>query len=184
MESIHQLSTNLHLTQVKSPMSKAKHYILSIILGMFFISSAYSQNLNKYHALFIGNFIRYVEWPNTYENPAIGIVGNSKIYMEMKTYLEKQGKVTVKKIEGEGDWAECQVIFLPSNQGKLFTSINKKIAGKAILLVTEDEKFAKEGACISFYLHNGKLRFIVNKSVSKAQNLKISANLLKLAKVI
>lgn len=150
----------------------------------FIIQSTQAQDLSKYHALFIGNFIKYVEWPTTHDKLTIGVAGSSKTFEEMKKYLERENKTKVRKIESIDDCVSCQIIFLPTGQEKLFEPIKKSIANKDILLVTEEERFAEEGASISFFLLNGKLRFIVNKSVSEAHNLKISSGLLRMAKVI
>lgn len=160
-----------------------------IILGLLLLSSwsfssAKAQDLSRYHALFIGKFIDYIAWPGKGDDLTIGVVGDSPVLKELQTTVGQRGKGTIKKISEVSDAANCQIIFLPSSQGKLFQQIKDAIADKSVLLVTEEEQFAWQGAGISFYLQDGKLRFLLNQAVASAKNLKISSSLLVLAKVI
>lgn len=153
-------------------------------LALSLAISTYAQDLSKYHALFIGKFIDYIEWPDGKTNLTIGVVGDSNVYEELQASLGQRGKANIKKVTGASDAIDCQVIFIPASQSKLFDAINSATSGKGILLVTESEQFARKGASISFYLEEGKLRFMLNESAAKERDLKVSSGLVSLAKVI
>ncbi len=161
-----------------------KTILLTIIAALLVGYKAQAQDLSKYHALFIGKFVDYIEWPGGKEGLTIGVVGNSRVLPELQTTVEQRGKAKLKKISGVADASGCDIIYLPSTQGKLFSTIKSAIEGKGVLLVTEDESYAAQGAGISFYTEGGKLKFIINKSATEAQNLKISSSLLSLAKLV
>ncbi|MDW3192977.1 MAG: YfiR family protein [Cytophagales bacterium] len=142
-----------------------------------------SQDLSKYHALFIGKFIDYIDWPDPGQL-TIGVVGNSRVMIELQSTIEKRGKARVKKIAGVADISDCDLLFIPASQSKLFTTLNQASDNKPVLIVTEEESLAFQGAGISFYVEGGKLKFIINKSAVESRNLKVSSNLIGLAKVI
>ena len=141
---------------------------------------------SKYHALFIYNFIKYIEWPQGSTNLKIGIMGNKSVNDELQKVLSArgEGKVSIVNSADISEMATCNLIFMPSKQDKNFNSVLKSIAGKKVLLVTESKGLAGKGAGISFYVENGKLKFLLNKSTIDSRNLKVSGNLMKLANVI
>ena len=154
---------------------------MCLLLLLVSVSNATAQNLSKYHALFVGKFIDYIEWPEGKGNLTIGVVGDSEVFNELQAGLGQRGKATIKKISGANDTAGCQVIFIPSNENKQFESISNAVSGKHVLLITESEQFARKGASISFYLDSGKLRFFLNEAAAKSHDLKVSSGLLSLA---
>lgn len=167
---------------------KAKRTIfLTLIVAVFSCSicfQAMAQDLSKYHALFIGKFVDYIEWPGGNDNLTIGVIGSSRVLTELQTTVEQRGKAKLKKIAGIGDATGCDIIFIPSEQNKLFSTIKSAIEGEGVLLITEDKAYAEKGAAISFYTEGGKLKFVINQKVTNAQNLRVSTSLLSLAKVV
>jgi|GEM_PF-5095885 len=165
-------------------MIKLKQYSFILLLSVFFVQLTQAQNLSKYHALYIANFVKYIEWDDGSKDPKIGIVANAETFNKMKPYFANLNTDFLRRIEDPKDYTKCQIIFVPSSQKKLFKDINEATKGKNILVVTEDEQFAKQGASISFYLSEGRLRFILNKAVTDSQRLKVNGKLLSMAKII
>ena len=63
-------------------------------------------------------------------------------------------------------------------------SVIKKIADKSILTVSDIDGFAVKGGCIRLHVIKGKVRFNINVAAAHQANLKVSAKLLELAKVV
>lgn len=161
-----------------------KTYLLLLIL--LFLSGNYdslAQDLSKYHALFISKFIDYIEWPDD-GKLTIGVVGNSRVLIELQNTVEKRGEARLKKVAGMEGVEDCDIIFIPSSQNKLFSRLKDATSGQNVLIITEDESLAARGAGVSFYTEGGKLKFIINQSVVASQQLKVSKSLLVLARVI
>lgn len=155
------------------------------VFTTFFTANTFAtQDLSKYHALFIGKFTDYIEWPQGKDQLVIGVLGNSAVFDELQASLGQRGKASIKKVSGPGDLANCQVVFIPASENKQFDAIYSAVNNKDILLVTESEQFARKGAAISFYLDSGKLRFFLNESATKDHNLKVSSGLTSLATVL
>lgn len=148
------------------------------------LSDGRTQDLSRYQALFMSKFIDYVKWPEGKDNLVVGIVGNSRTLIELQKMMEQKNKAVIKKISSAADVAGCDMVFLPADQSKLFSTINNDTMGRSILIITEGEELARQGAVISFYVDQGKLKFFINKSAAEARNLQISGALMSLAKLI
>ncbi len=167
---------------------KAKKFIILLLLFYFVIAGIsnllQAQDISKYQALFMSKFIDYVQWPDGKENLVVGIVGNSRVLIELQKTVGQKNKATVKKISSAADAATCDMIFLPTDQNKLFSTILSGTEGKSVLIITEGEELAKKGSVISFYVDQGKLKFYINKSAASSRGLQISRSLMSLAKII
>lgn len=158
---------------------------LSVVGWFASYHQAQGQDLSKYQALFITKFMDYVNWPVPKAQLVVGIMGNSKVLGEAKQFLERKGKnAVVKKLSGVENASNCDIIFLPKEQKKLFNSLNTETAGKSILIVTEVEELAAQGSVITFYVESNKLKFIINKQAADQRRLKISSSLMNIGKVI
>ena len=167
---------------------KAKRIMIRFLLLCFVLAGTgnllKAQDISKYQALFMSKFIDYVQWPDGKDDLVVGIVGNSRVLIELQKMVAQKNKATVKKISSAADAATCDMIFLPTDQNKLFSTINSSTGGKSVLIITEGEELAKKGSVISFYVDQGKLKFYINKSAASARRLQISGALMSLAKVI
>lgn len=158
--------------------------VLFSLLIISCTTTGFAQDLGKYHALFIGKFIDYIEWPQGNSQLTIGVIGDPNAYAALESGLGARGKAKVKKVNSASEINDCQIIFIPSSQNKEFEAINSATANKPVLVITESEQYARKGATISFYLDNGKLRFLLNESTASQHKLKVSSGLTSLATVL
>jgi len=84
----------------------------------------------------------------------------------------------------QSEIGKCHILFLPSNKSKEIQLVTEKIGTNPILLVTEKDGLAQEGAAINFIIQEGKIKFELNKNVVNKQGLKISSYLETLAIVV
>ena len=138
----------------------------------------------KFYALFMAKFTDYIHWPSSPDPIVIGVYGDQEIISELGKFAAKKEKIEIRDISSPSDAVVCQIIFLADSKNGEFENINKGIGNKEILLVTENGSFAEQGAGISFFLDDAKLRFRLNKQSMDARNLKVSSSLLTLADVI
>jgi hypothetical protein len=140
----------------------------------------------KMEAVYLYNFTKYVNWTGGGDKFVIGVLGSP----EMKEELDKSltgKKVGTRDIEirdiAVSQVIDCSIVYLGSSQSNSLATINTKIKGKNILLVTQED-LAEQGACISFFMQNGKLKFKLNQAALRDSGLKTSENLLTFATVI
>lgn len=169
---------------------KLKFYLLlfMLIAGSLVLKSGEvkAQEMGKYQALYIYNFTKYIQWPKVEKDITIGVMGEGKINQEVSSMVDTkgEGRLSYKKISSNSDISGCDIIFMTSSQDQKLASVVAATKGKSILIISESEMSARNGAGISFYTHENKLKFIINKGVIDEKNMKISSSLMNLAKVI
>ena len=163
-----------------------KKIIITLVLtvAMSWIIQPVCAQEAKFYALFMAKFTEYIHWPNSYDKIVIGVYGDQEIISELGKFTAKKDKIEIRNISSLADAEKCQIIFLANSKNGEFENINKGIGNREILLVTENGNFAEQGAGISFFLDDTKLRFRLNKQTMDSRNLRVSGSLLALAEVI
>lgn len=160
-------------------------YIITLIIFISTLTSSKGQDMSLYQAIYITKFIDYVEWPSKNNQLTVGVMGNPEVVNKLNTLFTKKGKdYTAQDIRLSADVTQYNIIYVAESNTADFPQIRSQIEGKSILLITENDKLVNDGACISFYEDASKLKFMINKSTFDQNNLKVSSNLLSLAKVM
>ncbi len=148
--------------------------------------SIYSQqgSTAKYEAMFIKNFLRYVEINGSGANTVIGVLGNSQVLMELQQIASMSHNMQVKKIMNPSEISKCQILYVPKNSYKNIALVKTDIA-RNVLIISEDDKLIMKGADLSFYIEDNKLKFHINKeSLNTKTNIKVSSKLFALGQEI
>lgn len=160
-----------------------------LIIIVLFSVQTYSQDFN-YKADFIVKLIDYVQWPAGSGTDAggsviIGVVGQSPISQSLKTAAEGK-KITIKAVSAGDPLTDCQIIFITTKDKSELASILKKVGGKPVVTVSDCSGFAGFGVMINFFTEDGsgKTKFEANTLAAGDAGIKISSQLLKLAKLI
>ena len=163
----------------------ASGFFLAIFVGK--TERAYSQDADyKAYTLFLYNFMKYIEWPNTEGDFVVGVMGDSPIKKELialsETKKAKGRKIIVKVIHTADEAVGCSMVYIPSAKSSMLKLLLEKTKSKPILIVGEREGLAKKGAAISFVVDDDDaLKFDMNKSVIDSQSLKVTNLLVQLA---
>jgi hypothetical protein len=144
-------------------------------------------------AAYLFNFIQFVEWPsNSFTSEVapiiIGVLGEDPFVGALDQAI-KEKKVhgrsfEIRRSKQIGDLRECQVLFVCASEAKRLSEILPLIKKSGLLTVSDIDRFAEQGGVINFTMENNKVRFEVNMNAATAANLKISAQLLRLAKQV
>lgn len=165
------------------------------VLLTFLIILLLSANLKAlakdytFHAVFVYNFTKYIEWPNGGAEITIGVQGGDASLMQAfeKMAHNKSGtdrKFIIKAITKPEDAATCHVIFIPDSESDKLGAIVQKYTSTPKLIITEKEGLVKKGGIINFITVDGKLRFELNQAALDKAGLKVSSQLLSLAIVV
>jgi hypothetical protein len=164
-----------------------KHLKLILFAGILCLCVSASGQNEKFKALFIYNFTKYIDWPSYSGSFVITVYGDSPITTELRSIaqVKKVGStsIEVKKAATINDVGDCQIIYVPASKSKSIHEIAKKVAGKSVLIVT-DESLDKSFICINFVQRDGKQSFEISKSNIESHRLKINSGLLALGIVI
>jgi hypothetical protein len=142
-------------------------------------------------AVFLYNFAKFIEWPadafkNADTNFVIGVIGQDPFGNVLESRLEGksvQGKALVfKKLVSPNQAADCQVLFVSSSEANDWFAIHKILDGSPVLTVSDIDAFVQQGGMVGFELEKKRVRFNINLTAAEKSSLKISSQLLKLAK--
>lgn len=170
---------------------------LVFMITFALIGTCFAQTGNRteqrFKAVYVLNFLRFVQWPDSlFEKPqsplVVGIVGDGGFerILENAVSSETIGShpIVVKRLRPTDKLFKCQALFIGASERDMIPSILKKTDGRHILTIGDIVEFGADGAIISFYLANNRLRFEINMGALKRSKLDLNAKLLKLAKII
>jgi len=142
-------------------------------------------------AAFLYNFTKFVEWPpHTFKNQeepvVVGVLGAPQCATALEQ-LVKDRKVNgraivVRRIDTAEDAKSAQLLFVGSSEEEHFARLLPSLAGAPVLTVGESQAFKELGGAINFVVDDSKVRFEINALAAERVGVKISAQLLKLAR--
>ena len=137
-------------------------------------------------AMFLFNFIKYVEWPQAKETSTfrIGVIGKSPVTESLKKVIAqkvKEGrKIEVVALAANED-VECQLIFVPEDSEFNTDDLLRLRHVGGVLVISESAAHSEKWAAINLLTVENKIRFEINQGAAKAGGIKISSQLSNLA---
>ncbi len=178
-------------------MKNAKLFLLTVLLALS--GSAYSANISEYSlkATYLSNFAELVKWPKSAftDNTSpivLGILGEDPFGTtidETVTGKTVGGRsLIVKRFNNftEDQLAEiknCQILFIADSEQDNIREILSNLKDTALLTVSEINRFPMMGGMISFTQEGDIIGLVVNQKTAIKAGLKISPQLLKVAKL-
>jgi hypothetical protein len=143
-------------------------------------------------AAFIFSFVKFTTWPAGALRDGTAIVicviGNEQIAdaLVQITYGKtvEGHPLGIRRTELDRPMTECHVVFGASLNRNTAQELIRVAAGYPILTVSDFEDFAVIGGVANFFIDGGRMRFKVNPDAAERQRLRISSNLLTLARVV
>lgn len=164
------------------------HKIFIIFVFTLFGVSTLNAQIDIYtlRSALILKMINFIEWPNPLSTPLeISVIGEDQCYSSLQI-LSSTGAngrsllVTKKTIEELTE--KSQIVYACTSNSEL-KKISEKLKNKPVLTVTQAENGIRDGFIVNFFEENSKLRFEIDNQKAKNSQLKISSQLLKLAKI-
>lgn len=177
-----------------------RKFLINILLVLGLVAAGTSdlcaeqKNPGEYQvkALFLYNFINFVDWPSDSSfssSPTINvcIVGDDPFdegINEIRNETVKGKRVSIRFYRPFEERRGCNLLFIPHSEENHMDSILRSIREPGVLTVGDTEESARQGAVIGFFMEQKKVHFAVNIEAARRAGLKISAKLLKLAKIV
>ena len=145
----------------------------------------------KIKSLFIYNFAKYVEWPVEMREGdfIIGVLGDYptlcnelSTMAQTKTRGNQNFKIANYKNLNQVD--KCHILFIHSGLSNQLPEVINLRSARNTLIVGDGAGLAEQGAGISFYEAQNKQKMEVSPSNLEKYNLKISSQLVALARVV
>ena len=146
---------------------------------------------NALKAAFVYNFAKFTDWPEEVWNRATHLrvcasAGNdafAKAVAGLDTKPAVRGKpVEVRMLTRPEDAAGCQILVLTGREG--LAPWLRGVRNAPVLTVGEAEGFAAAGGVIGLFTEGDKLRFEINQDAAQRAGLKLSSQVLKLARLV
>ena len=144
-------------------------------------------------AAYLYQFGKFVEWPegassgssNDFAICTLGVDPFGSVLDQTISGRSVQGrKVIAKRLSSVSDASECKILFVGSSEQNRTAEILKIVQGKGILTVGERADFITQGGMVQFQVEQNKVRFEINLPAVERSNLKVSSQLLKVARVV
>jgi uncharacterized protein DUF4154 len=167
----------------------------ALALLLFFASVAHAESEYDVKAAYLFKFTKFIEWPSAAFPDAdapfvIGVIGRDPFEGGLDRLIE--GNTTgARRLEvrhfnaNDGNaLRECQMIFVSASEQRRLGSILSALQGRPVLVVGESEGFASAGGMLGFALRENRVGIEVNSSAARQARLKISSQLLNIAKIV
>ena len=163
---------------------------LALVLTWLIIGNAYAKTETE-SAVEIGflyNFFKFINWPQSADTSGgyrlcttgDNSLGNSLLALQDKTINNKP--LSIKRGVSGKELKNCHMVFIGADEeiGKSISNLQ----GLAVVTVSDKPDFINQGGIIGLIQANNRLAFEVNLGVAKATDIRISAQMLELAKRI
>ena len=148
-----------------------------------------SQLEYRVKAAFLYNFARFVEWPadaSPRDRIVIGVYGNNPFGESLQRTVEgklaKGLSIEILAVSDVRQARDCDLLFVGLTDRKRLAEVLDALAGDPVLTVGESRGFTERGGIVNFVIEQGRVRVDVNIQSARTAGLKISSQLLRVAR--
>jgi hypothetical protein len=161
----------------------------TVLVLLVFWSPALGQTISgpQLKAVFMLNFAKFATWPDLSPTAPITFctVGDDEVASSLTLMVQGQivdgHALAASQLPRDAGWAPCQLLFL-GYEGA--SSARLAAAAPAVLTVSDEKGFASNGGMIEFFTEGSRLRFAVNLREVDESRVRLSSNLLQLARIV
>ena len=165
--------------------------LLSFYLVSGSVNSA-SQTYDEYaiKTAFLFRSLHYVEWSkkNSSDNLIVICITDpdnfSKTIYSLRHRTVNGRTIELRNLASLEEIQTCDILHLPMMKSSQLHKTLAKIENNNILTISDQPGFAKSGVILNFPLDGQKVTIEVNVDAANRQNIKFSAKLLRIAKII
>jgi hypothetical protein len=144
-------------------------------------------------AAFLYNFAKFVGWPErAFDRPDDPLVfcihGTDRFGESIDAIVDGRKahgrEIVVRHDAGAEDLDGCHLLFLTGNDSRSVAQIVHELGDTSVLTVGEAPSFADDGGIIGLVVDGGKVKFEINATSAERAGLRVSSQLLKLARSV
>lgn len=165
------------------------------LAGALLAAAADNATLEEYQvkAAYLYNFTKFTDWPdNAFASPnaplVIGVVGDypfgDTLDVLVKGEVVRGHPLVIKRLHDGDDLHGCHVLFICRNEKDHLSLLLQNLKGNPVLTVSDTDGFAGLGGMVNLVLVEEKVKLEINQTSAEGAGLKISAKLLKLARIV
>ena len=140
-------------------------------------------------AAYLYNFAKFVEWPTPADAGKqfqIAVLGHDPFGPLLDETVEgktvRGRAVAVRRVSSAAEARTCDELFLGAAEARRLPEVLQALRGRSVLIIGESRDFVLEGGMIGLVNEDNKVRFEVNMTAAEKARLKVSSQLLRLAR--
>ena len=143
-------------------------------------------------AAYLYNFMKFIEWQSEAFAAELSpinlcILGADPFGAALQSIRDKTvrgRRIHIRHVNDVQEASGCHVLFISASEKGSLKQILAALKHSAILTVGEVERFAQQGGIINFILVENKIHFEINPEAAQQHGIKISSQVLRLAKIV
>jgi hypothetical protein len=144
-------------------------------------------------AVFLINFLSFAEWPPTKLGApsgkfTIAVLGDPSFAALVESAAAGRvvsGRtITVHAIDTAEQAVTAHLLFIAPSQARRLPAVLRAVADATVLTVGDTDGFARDGVAINLYTFDNRVRIEVNSTAAARAGVKLSANLMRLARIV
>lgn len=142
-------------------------------------------------AAFVYSFAKFTDWPEALWGRSnklrLCIAGSTDGFAQAVAALDskppiRERQVEVRTVTRPDEAAACHVLVVAGRQKS--SELTRSVRNAPVLTVGDGDAFATSGGIIGLYVDGEKVRFEVNQDAAQRAGLKLSSQLLRLARLV
>jgi hypothetical protein len=166
-----------------------------VLIGLLLAAPSRAATPGEYQvkAVFLYNFARFVEWPETaFADPkapfVVGVFGfdpfGSDLEEAVRGETVRGHPVIVRRVRTAADAANCQILFIHRSERARLAEVLAAVDKTSTLTVSDAADESGQDVMIRFVTQNGRIRMRIDVDSARAARLTISSNLLRSAEIV
>jgi len=165
--------------------------LLAVVLPAAFAADNAQDAENRIKAAFLYHFCNYVQWPESAfaapgDELVIGVAGPEAIVQAVDAAVSQRAAnghpMRVRRVSSGDQLDGVHLLYVDADATLDVDRLATAIAGRAVLVVTDRPGGLDAGSVINFVIENDKVRFDVALDEARARELRVSAQLLTVAR--
>jgi len=162
-----------------------------VLIGAGTIRTPAQMSESALKAEFLFAFAKYAEWPEDVLSPTAPIV-LCVADAEVGTALEgiatgrsvNQHPVIVSRVKLDDSLRPCILLYAGKFDKRRTVQMATTLGTASVLTVGDAQAFAESGGMIGFFEVDGLMKFAINLDAVERRRIRLSAQLLKIAKIV
>jgi hypothetical protein len=168
--------------------------LLSLVAILLQIANARADAAAEYgvKAGFVYNFTKFIEWPPTAfatstDPLQLCVIGDRPLDGKLQLLDQRRTQdrdIVIALNPPMRDWPSCHILYLGGGEASWLKRVLRTLNGVPVLTVSDMPGFAQQGGIIELYIEDSRVQFAINLNAARRVALKLSSQLLRLAKIV
>jgi hypothetical protein len=164
--------------------------LLTLVVPRASRAGVLDQNVSpaRLEAAFIMNFVKFTEWSAPDDmSLVVCVIGDERVgaaVIEALRTTPNGARIQVRQLADQPSTPDCHLAFIGGSQMHRARPILDAVRGRPVLTVSDGAGFAQAGGMIELFMEGGRMRFAVNLDAVEQAHVRLSSQLLGLAKIV